>query len=121
MKSLSSLDLSENEIGDLGVAEIVHSAKSYGMLEYLDLSRNNIGKSSHSIECADAIHEYLADNRIIEHFKINWNNLRGQAAEKVIEGFLNCYSIRTICMNNNLLGVAYDGKQPPVCKMAEVI
>lgn len=41
---------------------------------------------------------------------MNWNHLRGSVGEKIIEGLKNCYSIREVHLNNNLLGVAYDNK-----------
>jgi hypothetical protein len=77
MKTLICLDLSENEIGDVGINEIINSCKDYGQLEYLDLSGNNIGKTSFSLQCADSMYHFLANNRNLEILKINWNNLRG--------------------------------------------
>jgi Leucine-rich repeat (LRR) protein len=59
MKSLISLDLSENEIGDVGITEVVRSIKNYGSLEYLDISGNSIGKTTYSIELSDLMHSYL--------------------------------------------------------------
>jgi Ran GTPase-activating protein (RanGAP) involved in mRNA processing and transport len=66
MKMLSTLDLAENEIGDQGIAEIIRSVKDFSMLEHLDISGNGIGKSSHGMECADVLNEYLNNNRYLE-------------------------------------------------------
>jgi hypothetical protein len=41
--------------------------------------------------------------------------------EKIIDGLINCYSIREVHLKNNLLGVAYDDKLPPICKIADVL
>ena len=121
MKSLFSLDLSHNEIGDIGINEILNSCKEYGMLEYLDISGNNIGKTSFSNECAETLNGFLANNRNLEILKINWNNLRGAVGEKIIEGLLHCYSIREVHLNNNLLGVGHEEKLPPICKISEFL
>lgn len=91
------------------------------MVESLDISGNNIGKTGHMLECAEALSSYLSTNLHIEHFKIGWNNLRGVAGEKIIEGLTHCSGIKTVFMNNNLLGIAYDGKQPPICKISELL
>jgi Ran GTPase-activating protein (RanGAP) involved in mRNA processing and transport len=80
------------------------------VLEYLDLSGNNIGKSTHTIECAESINAYLASNHHLEHLKLNWNNIRGVAGEKIIEGLTHSVSIKTVNMSNNLLGITYEGR-----------
>jgi hypothetical protein len=41
--------------------------------------------------------------------------------EKIIESLKKCYSLRECHMNNNLLGVAYDGKEAAICKMIDVL
>lgn len=53
MKVISHLDLSENEIGDIGISEIIKSLKEFGSIEYLDISGNNIGKTSYGSECGE--------------------------------------------------------------------
>eukprot|EP00347_Sterkiella_histriomuscorum_P017989 403347211 len=121
MKELTQLDLAENEIGDQGIKEIVTSIKDYSSLEYLDLSGNNIGQSSFMNENAEAIHEFLTNNRTLEILKLNWNNIRGNMGVKIIEGLISCYSIKQLHINNNLLGVGYDDKEPPISKMAELL
>lgn len=88
MKSLVQLDLSDNEIGDVGVNEIITACRDYGMIEYLDLSGNNIGKTSFSNEVADNLNSLINTNNTLEILKINWNNLRGQVGEKIIEGLI---------------------------------
>lgn len=94
MKELTQLDLAENEIGDHGIKEIINSCKDYASLEYLDISGNNIGKSSLMNDNADALHEFLTNNRTLEILKMNWNNIRGSMGEKIIEGLIYCYSIK---------------------------
>lgn len=59
MKILSKLNLSDNEIGDAGVGEIVNAAKKYCTIEYLDLSGNNLGKSPANLEMAENMREFL--------------------------------------------------------------
>ena len=121
MKILSKLNLADDDIGDLGVTEILMSARQFCSLEVLDLSGNNLGKSPASHEMGEQMKEYLANNRTLEVLKLNWNSLRGQVAEKIIEGMSECYGIREIYMNNNLVGQHVDDKQPPVNKMAEIL
>jgi Ran GTPase-activating protein (RanGAP) involved in mRNA processing and transport len=131
MKALIRLDLAENEIGDIGICEIVKSLRDSGIIEHLDLSANKIGKSSLGNECTENIRLLLHDNRLIECFKINWNSLRGVTGEKVIEGLVHCTSLKTIELNNNLLGMGYEDskekdpakriKEPPICKLAELL
>lgn len=109
MKLLSTLNLSENEIGDGGITEIVKSLNEYVILESLDISGNCIGKTSQSIECSEVIYDYLKQSRNLETLKMNWNNLRGQVGEKIIDGIGQCYTLKYVHLNNNLLGVAYEG------------
>lgn len=88
MKELQQLDLAENDIGDIGIKEIINSLKDYPTIQYLDLSGNNIGKSSYSNETADVFNEFLVTNRELEILKLNWNNIRGHMGEKLIEGLI---------------------------------
>lgn len=121
MKILGKLVLSENDIGDHGVAEIIAACKNYCSIEYLDISGNNLGKTSHSAEFSQSMHSYLQNNRTLEVLKLNWNSLRGAVADKIMDGLLECYGLRELHINNNLTGVSYDDKQPPVNRMAELL
>lgn len=85
------------------------------------MSGNNIGKSSFANETSEALFDYLAGNRDLEIIKMNWNNIRGHVGERIIDGLLQCSSVREVHVNNNLLGVAYDDKQPPICKLADLL
>ena len=71
-----------------------------------------------SIEFAEVLHDYLYSNRTLDTLKLNWNSLRGAVGEKVIDGLANSYKLKSVYLNNNLLGVAYEGKEPPICKVA---
>ena len=110
MKVLSKLVLSDDEIGDMGISEIINSCRSYCSLEYLDISGNNIGKSSAAGELAENINMFLSNNRTIEVLKMNWNSMRAATAEKIIDGLIYCGGIKELHLNNNLLGVSYDDK-----------
>ncbi len=50
MKILNKLNLSDNEIGDAGMVEILNSIRTYCSIETLDISGNNLGKSPASTE-----------------------------------------------------------------------
>jgi len=121
MKILCKLNLSDDEIGDSGISEIVKQAKNYCSLEFLDISGNNIGKSPASAELAETLNLFLSSTRNLEVLKMNWNSMRANVADKVIEGLVYCYGIREVHFNNNLLGVSYDDKQPPVNRFAELL
>lgn len=110
MKILSKLIISDNEVGDHGVNDIIVACKTYCSIDYLDISGNNLGKTAASVELADNMHQFLSNNRTLEVLKMNWNSLRGVVAEKIIEGLLECYGLRELYMNNNLIGVSYDDK-----------
>jgi Ran GTPase-activating protein (RanGAP) involved in mRNA processing and transport len=121
MKILSKLILNDNDIGDHGVAEILNSARNYCSVEILDVSGNNLGKSSACGELAESMYLFLSNNRTMEVLKMNWNSLRGIVADKIMEGLLECTGIREVYLNNNLLGVTYEDKQPPVNRLAEIL
>ena len=121
MKILSKLTLSDNDIGDHGMAEILNAARNYCSLEVLDISGNNLGKSAASNELGESLYLYLSNNRSLEVIKMNWNSLRGAVGDKIMEGLVECTGIREVYMNNNLLGVSYDDKQPPVNRLAEML
>jgi Ran GTPase-activating protein (RanGAP) involved in mRNA processing and transport len=121
MKILGKLVIADNDIGDHGINEIIVACKNYCSIEYLDISGNNLGKSSGSMELAQSMQSYLSNNRTLEVLKVNWNSLRGAVADKIMDGLLECYGLRELQINNNLLGVSYDDKQPPVNRMAELL
>jgi hypothetical protein len=52
---------------------------------------------------------------------MNWNSLRANVGDKIIDGLCFAYSLREIHLNNNLLGVSYDDKQPPINRFAELL
>jgi len=88
MKVLSHLDIGFNEIGDVGISEIVRALKEHSSVEYLDVSGNCIGKSGSAMtqmDCADALVSLMTQNGNLEVFKADWNNLRGNIGEKVVE------------------------------------
>jgi hypothetical protein len=64
MKGLNSLDLSDNEIGDLGVTLILNALKSYkkGDIDDIDLSGNGIGKTALRNDCGEAFYNFLHEN-----------------------------------------------------------
>lgn len=121
MKILSKLCLNDNDIGDHGVADILSSARNYCSLEVLDISGNNLGKSSASGELAESLYLFLSNNRSLEVLRMNWNSLRGNVGDRIMEGLVECTGIREVYMNNNLLGVTYEEKQPPVNRLAEML
>ena len=113
MKILSKLVLADDEIGDAGVSELIYNCRNYCSLEYLDISGNNLGKSSAALEFADNMNAYLTNNQYLEVLKMNWNSLRDEIAEKVIEGLIDALSIKEFHISNNLIGVSYNERQPP--------
>jgi len=121
MKILSKLSLPDDEIGDMGINEIINACRNYCSLDLLDISGNNIGKSPGALELAENLNLYLTNNRTLEILKLNWNSLRAVPAERIVEGLIYCYGLRELHFNNNLIGVSYDDKQPPVNRMSELL
>ena len=121
MKVISILDLAENEIGDLGICEIVTALKNFSLIEDIDLSCNAIGKTSFFKDCAEALSLLLTENKNLEHLKLNWNNIRGVPGEKIITAIKTCYALKSVFLANNLLGVAYEGIEPPVNIFCDVL
>ena len=121
MKILSKLNLADDEIGDQGINDIVNNCKNYCSLEFLDISGNNLGKSPASAELGETLNNFLSSSRSLEVFKINWNSIRAAVADKVLDGLFSCFGIKEVHFNNNLLGVSYDDKQPPVNRIAELL
>jgi hypothetical protein len=96
MKILIKLVLSDDEIGDQGIAEVIGACRNYCTIEHLDLSGNNLGKSSSALEMAETLNDYLSSSRSLEVFKINWNSLRAIPAEKIIEGIIECSGLKEV-------------------------
>lgn len=110
MKDLTYLDIADNEVGDLGIKEIIYSLKNYSNIENLDISGNFIGKSAYNNEASEALFDFLSHNETLEILKINWNNIRGHMGEKIIDGLIHSANIKEVHINNNLLGMAYEDK-----------
>ena len=53
MKILQKIVLADDEIGDLGINEIINACKNYCSIEHLDISGNNIGKTPAAAELAE--------------------------------------------------------------------
>jgi hypothetical protein len=121
MKSLTTLVLSDAEVGDKGINEVINACRSFCTIEYLDISGNNLGKTPAVNELAESLNIYLTNNRNMEILKMNWNSLRGAPGEKIVEGIRDCPSLRELYINNNLLGVSYEEKQPPINKLSEFL
>jgi hypothetical protein len=49
MKMLGHLDVGHNDIGDIGISELVIAVKAHGNIESLDISGNKIGQTSYSV------------------------------------------------------------------------
>ena len=102
MKSLTTLVLSDAEVGDKGINEVINACRSFCTIEYLDISGNNLGKTPAVNELAESLNIYLTNNRNMEILKMNWNSLRGAPGEKIVEGIRDCPSLRELYINNNL-------------------
>jgi Ran GTPase-activating protein (RanGAP) involved in mRNA processing and transport len=121
MKILSKLTLADDEIGDAGVNELINYCRNYCSIEYLDISGNNLGKTPAAHELAENLNVYFQNNRTLETLKMNWNSFRGVVADKIVDGLNYCYGLRELHINNNLLGVSYDDKQPPINRLSELL
>jgi Ran GTPase-activating protein (RanGAP) involved in mRNA processing and transport len=55
MKILSKINLSDAEVGDAGINEIINSCRTYCSIEYLDISGNNLGKTPSANELAESL------------------------------------------------------------------
>jgi hypothetical protein len=96
MKSLTTLILSDAEIGDQGICEVINACRSFCTIESLDISGNNLGKTPAVNELAENLNIFLTNNRNIEILKMNWNSLRGGPGEKIVEGIRDCPSLREL-------------------------
>ena len=121
MKNLKYIDLSHNDIGDTGISFILKSLKAQASIQYLDLSGNGIGKTAQSSETLDVLSDFLYGNNMLETLKLNWNNLRGEKSEKIIDTLVSMNHLKEVELNNNLLGMASEGKVAPINKLSDVL
>jgi Ran GTPase-activating protein (RanGAP) involved in mRNA processing and transport len=84
MRKLQTLILSECNITDRGLIEIISALDELGTVENLDLSGNQLGKSAHFSELTLKFEKLLKiDN--LERIVLDDNNLRSQNGEKMLK------------------------------------
>lgn len=130
MKSLSILDLSFCEIGDLGMVEIgTGLASSTFNLEELDLSGNEIGRNQNNFaKLVPVMQQFLTHFGRLQKLKLGFNNLRGSQqlhVDKLILSFLEIGSLKELDLQGNTLGQNYglpgNKKSPPICNLSDVL
>ena len=120
MKALTNLDLSDNDVGDLGMISLAQGLK-VSNVEVLDLSGNGIGKTSKQFEMAVMLGDYFKDNKSLERLSMNWSNLRGGFGLKILSGLKMVTRLKGLALANNLLGMSYEKNSPPVTFIAEIL
>lgn len=125
MKNLQHLNLSGDEIGELGILEIVNELiQSNSALEELDISGNCIGKNqTYLVKLVDPMITYFNQSQL-RILKMGFNNLRGPV-EKLLHSFYEMGQIRELDLQSNLLGLSYGSiknrKPPPISIISEVL
>ena len=126
MKNLNHLDLSHDEIGELGILEIINELNNLGnsSIETLDLSGNCLGKSQpYFTKLLEPLIKYFTMSRVIT-LKLGFNNLRGPV-ESLLQCFIEMNQLKELDLQSNHLGYSYgprkDKKPAPISILADVI
>ena len=81
MKSLTTLDISHNEIGDLGICDVVTNLFNNNInLEEINLSGNFICKNfNYFSKYSDKLVTYFTTSSRLHTIRLGYNNLRGSS------------------------------------------
>ena len=112
MKSLTTLDISHNEIGDLGICDVVTNLFNNNInLEEINLSGNFICKNfNYFSKYSDKLVTYFTTSSRLHTIRLGYNNLRGSSnghVDKLLQSFIEIGTIKTIDLQNNLLGKTF--------------
>jgi len=130
MKVLSILDLSHNEIGDLGMEELAENlSMSPFNLEEMDISGNHIGKNpTYFARVVPCLIKAFSHFGRMHTLKMGFNNLRGDQSgniDKLLTAFIDMTALKHLDLQSNILGQNFgtqlDRKPPPICLMSDVL
>jgi len=112
MKDIKSLDLSHDEIGDLGIFEIIKELDATSLnLEDLNLSGNGIGKNfTYFGRYLESLIHYLTHTSRLATLRLSHNNLRGSAGggvDKLLISLMDVTALKNLDLSHNLLGRNY--------------
>ena len=94
---LQFLNVSDNNLGNLGAKPLLYAIANNSTLTTVDLSRNNISNGN-------MVAYMLKKNTHATKFDISWNLLRGKDAVQVASSFVDNYVVEQICLQFNAFG-----------------
>jgi Ran GTPase-activating protein (RanGAP) involved in mRNA processing and transport len=109
MKGLSTLNLDGNALGDDTMSEIVKSVNTLANLKVLNLSNNALGNKTNESQFIDQLNILVKNSGTLIDLDLSWNNFRGKAAENLLVGFKENFTIKKLNLSFNLFGVSAPG------------
>ena len=95
-KTLYTLDISNNKIGDLGAQEIARALYENTTLQTLNISYNNI-----QVDGAKAIAAAFYENRALQNLDISNNNIHVEGAKVIAEALYENRTLQTLNISYN--------------------
>lgn len=96
---LSKINLSGNQIGDIGVREFIESAIFLKTLLSLDISKTWI-----TDKVVDSLIKLLNESYNLTEVYIRWNSIRGEGAAKLFSSLVSNNTLRVFDLGWNLIG-----------------
>lgn len=94
MKSLESINLSGNLLGDDAVNEVVKGMSSLINIKSIDFSNNALGHKASDSEFMENLCLILKNTGSLTELNLSWNNFRGEVAEKLILAMKENYTVK---------------------------
>ena len=104
--TLTRLGLSDNELGDAGLAAVAKAAQGACVLAELDVSRNagTSAKRGWMIKSGPAFGSLIAFSSSLTALNLQWNTLSGTSAVSIAEGLLQNTSLTSLNLGWNCFG-----------------
>lgn len=100
MPYLQVLNISDNNLNDIGLSAIIHSAARHGTLEELDISLNVIDE-----QAADALATYIGnENCSLKCLKMSSAGIDDRECARFVEVLMHNRCLKELDMSKNLLG-----------------
>jgi Ran GTPase-activating protein (RanGAP) involved in mRNA processing and transport len=121
MKGLLTLNLDGNALGDDTMSEIIKSVNTLANLKILKLSNNALGNKTNESQFVDQLNTLLKNSGTLIELDLSWNNFRGKAAENLLVGLKENFTIKKLNLSFNLFGVSVPGCPASIVKFSEVL